>query len=151
MKSITILLSLVLTTSLIGCAAKVQPTTSKNIISKAVLELKNGVPIYFESNSSAVKAEDQHYLAEAAQVLLKNSTYVLEVEGHTDYTGKVATNDRISLERANAVRDILVSQYNVNLAQIRTSGVGSLKPIATNTTAEGRAQNRRVSLQLKIQ
>ena len=137
-----------------GCTSNVVDTqvSKQDAASQQVLnELKNGVSIYFDRNSSQVEARYHAYLAAAAQGLAQNSNFILELEGHTDSTGSVARNKKVSLERANSVRNKLVLDYNVNPQQVRTLGAGSAKPIDSNNTAEGRANNRRVSATLKIQ
>lgn len=116
-----------------------------------VNELKHGVPIYFAHNSSQVEQKYQIYLSTAAIILNSHPGFVLDVEGHTDNIGNLKTNNRISLERANTIRNLLVMQYGANPSQIRSTGIGPAQPIATNDTAEGRALNRRVVLTLKIQ
>lgn len=67
------------------------------------------------------------------------------VEGHTDNTGSVATNDALALRRANSVRSFLISQ-GVPAASIDVVGYGSSMPTADNTTVTGRARNRRVEI-----
>lgn len=138
----------------IGCTSQSvnTHTPKQDAASQQILnELKNGVAIYFDRNSSQVEAKYQVYLATAAKGLAQNSNFILELEGHTDSTGSVSANRKVSLERANSVRNKLVIDYNVNPDQVKAFGVGSAKPIDTNNTAEGRANNRRVSAILKIQ
>ena len=69
------------------------------------------------------------------------------VVGHTDSIGSDAYNERLSLRRANAVRNHLVGK-GLDAQRIRTEGRGETQPIANNTTEEGRAQNRRVEVQI---
>lgn len=72
-------------------------------------------------------------------------TSVMKVEGYTDSTGPEAYNMQLSQRRAKAVADYIVSQsYNVKGNDIEVIGRGEADPVAPNTTAEGRAQNRRV-------
>ena len=67
------------------------------------------------------------------------------VEGHTDNTGTVAANNELSLRRAIAVRDYLISQ-GVAASSTDVAGLSSSQPAADNTTADGRARNRRVEI-----
>jgi outer membrane protein OmpA-like peptidoglycan-associated protein len=67
------------------------------------------------------------------------------VEGHTDSTGSVATNNELSLKRAMTVRDYLIEQ-GVPASSIDVAGLGFSAPIGDNSTAEGRARNRRVEI-----
>jgi len=82
---------------------------------------------------------------EAAQDLLNRATYI-EVVGNTDDVGDDAYNMELSKERAKAVRNYLVSNFGVDASKIVTVGAGETNPVASNTTDEGRAQNRRVDV-----
>ena len=66
--------------------------------------------------------------------------------GHTDSRGGFELNMNLSLERAEAVLEVLVNDYDVEQAWLKAKGVGFLAPVATNETEEGRALNRRVEL-----
>lgn len=68
------------------------------------------------------------------------------IDGHTDSTGSKALNDRLSLRRAQTVRNYLQS-HGLHAGQYEVHGYGASKPIASNATVEGRAQNRRVEIQ----
>mgnify|MGYP003611841104 CR=1 FL=1 len=144
---------------LVGCTLMVTGCTSKTVVQPAVKvvvdqnkvlidELKEGLALYFDNNSAEVDVKYHIYLAAAAQFLKKDSNFVLNLQGHTDSSGSSATNKRISRERANAVRNQMIRNYGVNPEQIVASGVGSTQPVASNATAEGRAQNRRVTATL---
>jgi OOP family OmpA-OmpF porin len=82
---------------------------------------------------------------DAAELLLSRASYI-EVVGNTDDVGDDAYNMDLSLQRATAVRDYLVSHFGVDPSKIVTIGAGETNPVATNTTDEGRAQNRRVDV-----
>jgi OOP family OmpA-OmpF porin len=84
-------------------------------------------------------------LDRVAGSLIGNPTVIVEVAGHTDNTGRRATNLRLSQERANAVRAYLI-RLGVPAEQVRARGYGPDLPVADNATAAGRAQNRRVEL-----
>ena len=144
---------LLLSVFAVGCTSQTHKTVISNqdsMSQKAINELKNGVSIYFDKNSSQVESKYHLYMVAAAQGLAQNKNLMLELEGHTDNSGSIKTNKRVSLERANAVRSKLVMEYNVDPDQVVAIGAGSLKPIDTNSTAEGRANNRRVTATLKI-
>ena len=138
-----------------GCATQCvvpKPKDEVQGINRHVVnEIKNGINIYFERGSTQVESKYIVYLDAAAKALSQNPSYVLELEGHTDSTGSVAANKRVSLNRANAIRNKLIMEYNVNPAQVKAIGVGPDKPIDSNATEEGRSKNRRVSAILKIQ
>ena len=71
-----------------------------------------------------------------------------EIEGHTDSIGPKAINDRIGLERAEAVKRYLFEQHQVPLHKMNVISYGMEKPAASNKTREGRAQNRRVVIRV---
>jgi OOP family OmpA-OmpF porin len=101
--------------------------------------------IYFAVNRAALKSESYAVLKEAVEVLKKHPTIRIEVVGHTDSTGSDAFNRDLSLRRAEAVADYLVSR-GVSRSALTPVGRGEAMPIATNDTATGRANNRRVEL-----
>jgi OmpA-OmpF porin, OOP family len=76
------------------------------------------------------------------------ATRQAEIVGHTDAIGTEAYNDRLSQRRAEAVRNFFVSQ-GIAAARISVAGKGEREPVAPNTTAEGRVQNRRVEVTLR--
>jgi len=101
----------------------------------------------FAFNSAVIIGFDEE-LSEAASFLQENPGIVATVEGHTDISGAAEYNMLLSERRANAVRDRLVNDYGVNPGQINSVGYGEARPVADNTTAEGREANRRVELVL---
>ena len=76
---------------------------------------------------------------------MANDSIKVEVDGHTDNTGSASVNARLSKQRAEAVRQYLI-EHGVPEDRLTAKGYGPSKPIASNKTAEGRAQNRRVEL-----
>lgn len=115
-----------------------------------VKSLKNGLSIYFQPKSTDIEVEYKPALSVASQLLKDNKNFVLYIEGHTDSTGSLAANNKVSLTRANIVKDFLLNEYQVNPEQLIALGLGPTKPIADNKTAEGRVKNRRVTVTLKI-
>lgn len=99
--------------------------------------------VQFELNSSNLTDEAKVSLDEVAQALNTRNNVRLEVSGHTDNTGTDAINNPLSLARANSVKDYLVSK-GIAAERLTTRGFGSTMPIADNTTADGRALNRRI-------
>ena len=76
---------------------------------------------------------------------LKSKGYLVRIEGHTDNAGNSQFRQRISQQRADAVRDYLVKQ-GVEAGRLQSVAYGAMRPIDTNATKEGRAKNRRVEL-----
>lgn len=102
--------------------------------------------VLFASNKYELLPAAQAKLNQVADALLQNdpdSTFT--VEGHTDSQGKAALNQTLSENRARAVRDYLVS-HGIAADRITSTGLGSNRPVADNTSAEGRANNRRVEI-----
>jgi outer membrane protein OmpA-like peptidoglycan-associated protein len=96
-------------------------------------------------NKADIRADSMGLLEEAAAKLKEQGNLGVVVEGHSDAKGGLKYNQRLSLQRAEAVRDYLV-RLGVSRDRIVVIGKGASEPIATNDTPEGRAQNRRVVL-----
>jgi OOP family OmpA-OmpF porin len=101
--------------------------------------------VNFETGKADLTPESQTILDGVAESLVANDSIKVQVGGHTDNTGSAAVNKRLSAARANAVREYLISK-GVAADRLTAAGFGPSKPIASNRTAEGRAQNRRVEL-----
>lgn len=101
--------------------------------------------IQFEVGRSEVKPSSYPMLDEIVEVLEKNPSLRVEIEGHTDSTGTAAFNQRLSEQRAEAVLEYLASK-GISRVQLSAKGYGLTRPIASNNTPEGRAKNRRVEL-----
>jgi OOP family OmpA-OmpF porin len=99
----------------------------------------------YDSNSSYMKAEAYPLLDGVASILMKNPEMEVEVQGHTDNKGTAEYNQWLSEKRAQRVKDYLVSK-GVDPSRLEAKGYGFTQPMASNDTAEGRAQNRRVEL-----
>jgi outer membrane protein OmpA-like peptidoglycan-associated protein len=85
-------------------------------------------------------------LVELANWMLANPSAKVTLIGHTDAAGNANRNMVLSFNRAAALRDILVARYAIDPSRLAVIGRGGDQPIASNTTAEGRAQNRRVEV-----
>jgi outer membrane protein OmpA-like peptidoglycan-associated protein len=104
--------------------------------------------ILFTSGSAALAPGAEDKLREVAGILQQYPRTTIEVVGHTDSVGSEASNQVLSERRAAAVRDVLVRD-GVSPARIVTRGAGELRPLADNSTREGRARNRRVDLTIR--
>lgn len=102
--------------------------------------------ILFDSGSDKIKAESYKTLADIGQLLTENPALRLSVEGHTDSDGADDYNLKLSESRAKSVKTYLVETYKIDGARLESKGLGETKPIDTNDTAEGKANNRRVEL-----
>jgi outer membrane protein OmpA-like peptidoglycan-associated protein len=101
--------------------------------------------VNFETGKAVLLPESRSILDQVAQSLVENPEVNIEVGGHTDNVGAAAANLRLSEARANAVRDYLIEK-GVEAGRLTARGYGEGKPVADNTTAFGRAANRRVEL-----
>ena len=124
--------------------AQVEQITDANGLQGVKVTFDSG--ILFATNSSTLNAASKNSLADFANVLKNNSDCDVAIFGHTDNTGSAAINNPLSVKRAQAVESYLKS-CGVTSAQIRkVDGQGSTNPVADNSTAEGRKQNRRVEV-----
>jgi outer membrane protein OmpA-like peptidoglycan-associated protein len=103
--------------------------------------------LFFDLGKATLKPESEPELKRIQQVLKENMALVIEISGHTDNTGSDEINNKLSLERANAVKDYLLNG-NIESSRIRTKGYGKSKPKADNSTEEGRQINRRVEIEI---
>jgi outer membrane protein OmpA-like peptidoglycan-associated protein len=102
--------------------------------------------ILFETGKADLKPESTPVLKEIAATLKDHADLKILIEGHTDNVGSATSNLTLSEARAAAVKTALVSRFGADAARITTQGLGDTKPAVPNTTAEGRAQNRRVEI-----
>ena len=103
---------------------------------------------HFAFNQATLTPEGQTKVRGVAATLNRYRDRGIEVGGYTDSSGDDARNQRLSERRAEAVKQILV-QSGVSASRITTTGYGAANPVASNATAEGRAQNRRVEIVLE--
>jgi outer membrane protein OmpA-like peptidoglycan-associated protein len=101
--------------------------------------------VLFDFNKYTLKSEAREKLAKVSGILLAYPNLKLQVEGYTDNIGSDEYNQKLSEERADSVREYLVSQ-SVTDSNVSAKGLGKSDPIADNSTDKGRAQNRRVEL-----
>jgi OmpA-OmpF porin, OOP family len=102
--------------------------------------------ILFDVGSDHIRGESTPTLAEIGDMLKAHPTLKLTIEGHTDNVGSAASNKTLSEKRAAAVKQFIVSTYGIDAARLKSVGYGATKPVAPNTTDEGRQNNRRVEL-----
>lgn len=105
--------------------------------------------ILFDSGKAVLKPVAYDSVNQIADILKKYPEDMVIVIGHTDSIGSDAYNQTLSMQRAQAVRLAMIDR-GVPASSIEAVGMGEAKPVATNDTAEGRARNRRVELQISI-
>jgi outer membrane protein OmpA-like peptidoglycan-associated protein len=132
------------------------PTTSGNGTANGCPEVREEVKkrlnfatrgIYFETGKAILKSNSYAMLNEIISIMEEYTDYSLRISGFTDSQGSEATNLRLSQARVDAVKSYLI-RNSVNEDRIEATGYGEARPIASNATATGRAQNRRVELEL---
>jgi len=136
-----------------GCEIKVTSTTTvvnpvrvvvteedRRIVADAIRNLE------FDFGKSTLRSTSYPTLNRVAD-LLKSKDFSLKLAGHTDYVGSDAANMKLSKDRSESVKSYLVSQ-GANSSRIEAIGYGESQPIATNKTAKGRQDNRRVEFTL---
>jgi len=119
---------------------------SKRLVYEVVLSEDQG---NFKFGKTVLPDEAKQKIDEmVAQMKQDPKNIYLEIEGHTDNVGDKATNERIGLARADAVKRYLYEQYQVPLHKMNVISYGMEKPVAPNKTKAGRAQNRRVVIKV---
>ena len=108
----------------------------------AAIVLKN---IFFETNKYELKSESEAELNEVVQLLKDNPTLRIQINGHTDNSGKPVDNKTLSENRAKAVTNYLTTK-GIAAGRLSFKGFGDSQPVADNSTPEGRARNRRTEL-----
>jgi OOP family OmpA-OmpF porin len=102
--------------------------------------------IYFDFDKADIKPESEPTIKEIAKLIQENKGLKLYVVGHTDNVGTIDYNMKLSKARADAVMKELITKYKISAQRLKAYGIGSLAPVASNKTDEGRAKNRRVEL-----
>ena len=124
--------------------AQVETVKDNNGLEAVKVTFDSG--ILFATNKADLSATAKNSLAQFAQVLNNNKDCDIAIIGHTDNTGSDAINQPLSVSRANSVNNYLKS-CGVSATQIKSvEGQGSSNPVADNSTAAGRQQNRRVEV-----
>jgi len=123
----------------VAAAPPPPPPVKKKIVLRSV---------HFDFDKSNIRADAVPVLDEAVDVLKAQGGVAVIVEGHTDSVGTDGYNLKLSRRRADAVKQYLV-KHGIPSTRITTEGFGKSRPVASNDTADGRAQNRRVELRVE--
>ena len=103
--------------------------------------------VIFEFGSIGLSKDVMKSLSEVAEIVRKDTRWrYLRIDGHTDNVGSAKYNMELSLRRAIAVANYLITREGLDPSKIFVKGLGKSKPVADNLTAEGRAQNRRFEI-----
>lgn len=126
--------------------AQVETIVDSNDLQAVKVTFDSG--ILFATNKSDLNAASKKALQDFSKILIENPTMDITIFGHTDNTGSLQVNQRLSLERAQSVANYLQSN-RVPVAQItEIAGKDFSEPVADNSTEYGRAANRRVEIYL---
>ena len=125
--------------------AAIKPTPAEAL--KTALETRGrvGLHVAYDFNRATLRPQAGPILAEVARLLRETPSLRLVIEGHTDNIGGRGANIALAAARANTVRDTLAAA-GIDPARLTPTGIGAGRPIADNTTSEGRARNRRIVL-----
>ncbi|HYV05124.1 MAG TPA: OmpA family protein [Blastocatellia bacterium] len=110
--------------------------------------LQNTATVNFKFDSYELTPEAKASLDQLASQIKDRNNFILEVTGFADWVGSDTYNNQLTEKRAGAVRRYLAEQHNVPLFRMHMLGFGELRAVGDNTSAEGRAQNRRVEIRL---
>jgi outer membrane protein OmpA-like peptidoglycan-associated protein len=112
-----------------------------------LIEIKDRVE--FEVNKAKLLKASFAVIDQVVEVMKKNTDIALvEVQGHTDTSGDATKNLSLSQQRADAVRDYMINKGKIDGERLQAKGFGQEKPIADNSTAEGKQKNRRVEFHI---
>ncbi|KRW58012.1 OmpA family protein [Pseudomonas sp. TTU2014-080ASC] len=131
--------------------AAVEPTPEPTPVEEPLELVRVELDVKFDFDKSSVKEESYGDIKNLADFMNQYPQTTTVVEGHTDSVGSDAYNQKLSENRANAVREVLVNQYGVDSSRVSAAGYGESRPVADNATAEGRAVNRRVEAEVEAQ
>jgi OmpA-OmpF porin, OOP family len=122
-----------------------QEVTANDLLKE--LNANGSVALYinFETAKADIKAESQKIIDEMAAMLTSNPALKISIEGHTDNVGSAASNKTLSEKRAQAVMSALVAK-GIAKDRLSSKGWGQEKPVADNTSEDGKAKNRRVEI-----
>jgi outer membrane protein OmpA-like peptidoglycan-associated protein len=127
-----------------GCPEVVVPQISVEVINDLNLQFKN---VLFDYNKASIRTESYPTLDNVANIMKEYTNTIFLIEGHTDDRGRDAYNLNLSDQRAASVRNYL-TQRGISSSRLQSKGFGESRPVASNKTAAGRQQNRRVELSI---
>jgi outer membrane protein OmpA-like peptidoglycan-associated protein len=126
-------------------------TTNERITALDDYSVQDSVTVFFNVNSAVLSPEYRRALDELAQKAVGAKGYVIEITGHADSTGNLQRNRILSQRRADSVVQYLQENHDIPLRRMITPfGYGQMRPVADNTTPEGRRQNRRVEVKILV-
>lgn len=131
--------------------AAVEPMPEAAPMEEPMEMVRVELDVKFDFDKANVKQESYGDIKNLADFMNQFPQTTTTVEGHTDSKGSDAYNQKLSEQRANAVREVLVNQYGVPAERVNAAGYGESRPVADNATDAGRAINRRVEAEVEAQ
>lgn len=119
-------------------------TVAAPTVPKLAEQVSMTLKVLFDHDEAVIKPEYYQEVKAVADFMQQYPTTQAVIEGHTDSRGKDSYNQQLSQRRADAVKQLLTSQFGVDADRLSSVGYGESKPVASNDTATGREQNRRV-------
>jgi len=124
---------------------------SKRFSDLTEFDIKGEATVYFASGSKKIPTKDQAALTDLAHNAAGLTGYLIEVKGYADSSGSAAVNQKLSMDRAQEVVTFLIQNCNVPVRRVVAPGaMGSTNPVASNETAQGRSENRRVEVKVLL-
>jgi OOP family OmpA-OmpF porin len=123
---------------------KKAPEAATEVEQQIVEKGRATLNVQFDTGKAIVKPEYNKEIQKIADVMKKYPKLKIVVEGHTDNVGGKKYNLRLSQKRADAIKKVMVKKFKIKSSRITAKGFGLSKPIASNSTKEGRQKNRRV-------
>ena len=127
-----------------NCPEIVEPEIEPEPVVKIEIDKPINLKVLFEFDKAVVQPVFNQQIEAVANFMGQYPNTSTIIEGHTDSIGAASYNMKLSQQRAEAVKQELVSKYGVNPNRLRTQGFGETRPVDTNATSEGRYNNRRV-------
>ncbi|MGN6487277.1 MAG: OmpA family protein [Devosia sp.] len=135
--------TIVLFATLIATTCPVASRAADEMVTPEQIPIRASI---FEFDSDVLNPASEPALRLASTILQRHPDWTVAVEGHTDIVGSRSYNLDLSSRRAQAFKTALVDRFGIEPARLATAGYGFDRPVATNDTVEGRAENRRVEL-----
>jgi outer membrane protein OmpA-like peptidoglycan-associated protein len=129
-------------------ANQVQTTLERTMDAMTRFQMAKTTTVLFALSQAKLTDEAKAELDEFAKATEGQQRFVVELQGFTDRTGSIDTNERLSQQRAESVARYLVNERKIPVRSITTLGSGYTSPVGDDKTREGRAQNRRVEVRL---
>lgn len=109
-----------------------------------MVEIRQTLEVLFKTDKSEIRPEYASEIRDFAEFIKKHKVSSVTIEGHTDSDGSAEYNQDLSQRRAEAIVDRLVNDYGIARSRLKAVGYGENRPVASNDTARGKVQNRRI-------